>query len=242
MSKENFVPVAGNWLLYGANAACATASLHAWGEPGPLWRKQEDNVLHEVEGLGVGCPQAPLPAATQLHIHRQGRWEFGEHGRLWKCDVGLPVFNTRHLLGPAAARTSCSMVQNSKYYSATGQRGAETGRGVRNNKHLAHGPNALAEKKRAPPKHRQSLCPHTGPSRPKDATWPRRHGKVTHYRHGREGLADRLTVGLVRGGNVGGPGATHNLGTPVSIRACSPRSVHTGHGSLHVDFKVNTEA
>ena len=44
-----------------------------------------------------------------------------------------------------------------------------------------------------------------------------------------------------RWGNT--PPGAHNSGTPVSI-ACSPDSgfAHTGHGSLHVDFKANTEA
>ena len=52
-----------------------------------------------------------------------------------------------------------------------------------------------------------------------------------------------LTVGLVRGRWGNTPPGAHNSGTPVSI-ACSPDSgfAHTGHGSLHVDFKANTEA
>ena len=79
-------------------------------------------MLHEVEGLGVGCPQAPLPRQLKRGNHWQ-RWEFGEMRRLGKCEVGLPLFNTRLLLGPAAAGARCSMVQHSKDYSATGQRG-----------------------------------------------------------------------------------------------------------------------
>ena len=41
------------------------------------------------------------------------------------------------------------------------------------------------------------------PSRPKDATRPKKHGKGFNFRHGREGSAARLMVGLVRGSNVG---------------------------------------
>ena len=140
------------------------------------------------------------------------------------------------------------MVQNSKDYFATGQRGADGLWRPRQQASCARPPIRKTRPTQtssialsAPSRHTQV------PSRPKDATWPRRHGKCFHFRHGREGLADRLTVGLVRGGSLGGPGATppgaHNPGTRISI-ACSPDSgfAHTGHGSLHVDFKANTEA
>ena len=163
---------------------------------------------------------------------------------MWRW--GLPLFNTRLLLEPAAARTSCSMIQNSKYYFATGQRGADGKRAV------ASATTSIlrkAPKKKSTPhpdivnRSVRTLAAHTGPSRPKDATRPRRHGKFFHFRHGREGLADRLTVGLVRGRWGNTPPGAHNSGIPVSI-ACSPDSgfAHTGHGSLHVDFKANTEA
>ena len=97
------------------------------------------------------------------------------------------------LLEPAATRTSCSMVQNSKYYSATGQRGADGKRAVASATtsilHKAHNEKntpmtqTLSIALSAPSRHTQV------PSRPKDATWPRRHGKFFHFRHGREGLA-----------------------------------------------------
>ncbi len=102
----------------------------------------------------------------------------------------------------------------------------QQGRGGCGNERVAPATTSILHKahneKNAPPnivnRSVRTLAAHTGPSRPKDATWPRRHGKVIHFRHGWEGLADRLTVGLVRGGNVGGPGATpcgaHNPGTP----------------------------
>ena len=64
-----------------------------------------------------------------------------------------------------------------------------------------------------------------------------------------KGLAARLAVGLVRGSNVGGSGGdparvhtTQELPSPSASTHAHPRSIRMGHGSLHVDFKVNTEA
>jgi len=124
---------------------------------------QEQNMLHEVEGH---VPQAPSPAATQQRTwaptgSAQDAGNLGSMSRLGKFVVfGVAPVQHPLLLEPAAARTSCSMVQNSKYYFATGQRGADGERAVASatTSVLHTAPN----EKNAPhpPKHRQSLCLH----------------------------------------------------------------------------------
>ena len=97
----------------------------------------------------------------------------------------------------------------------------------------------------------RTLAAHTSTFTPKTTTRLKRHGKIFNFRHGREGSAARLTVGLVRGSNVGGPGAkwrrtrasaSQRLPSPSASTQAHPWSVHTGHGSLQVDFTVNMEA
>ena len=113
------------------------APVIANSKPGPLGEnqdpcgeKQEQNMLHEVEGhvRRRHCQQqlkrteAPLAAPRTLGI-----WGMR---RLGVVTLGVAPVQHPLLLEPAAARTSCSMVQNSKYYFATGQRGADGKRAV----------------------------------------------------------------------------------------------------------------
>ena len=112
------------------------APVIARSKPGPLGENQDPTrTKHAARGRGA-CPQAPSPAATQQRTRAptgsaQHAGNLGSMRRLGKfVALGLPLFNTRLLLEPAAARSSCSMVQNSKYYFATGQRGADGKRAV----------------------------------------------------------------------------------------------------------------
>ncbi len=192
IEKENVVLEAGNSLLDGGtHRSLPAASL------GPSVRTrtlQEQSMLHEVEGhVRKRHRLRQLSSARRHHWQRPGRWEFGEHEPFGEvCGVGVAPVQHPLLLEPAAARASCSMVQNSKDYFATGQRGADGERAVASatTSILRKAP----KKKNAPHplnivnRSVRTLAAHTGPSRPKDATWPRRHGKFFHLRHGREGL------------------------------------------------------
>ena len=63
IEEENVVLEAGNSLLDGARARLCRSKPGPLGEnQDPCGEKQEQNMLHEVEGH---VPQAPSPAATQ---------------------------------------------------------------------------------------------------------------------------------------------------------------------------------
>jgi hypothetical protein len=119
--KENIVLRLGIGCWMGTNWQ-HQASLHgSLGENQDPLGKQEEYMPHEVEGH-VRKRHCPAALKRWYHWQRQGRWEFGTFGR-WE-------FQHRLLLEPAAARTSCSMVQNIKCIFATGHRGADGERAV----------------------------------------------------------------------------------------------------------------
>ena len=198
------------FLRLGIRRRLGHAPVIARSKPGPLGENQDPTTTkHAARGRGA-CPASAIASgnsAAHVGTHRkhQGRWEFGEHEPFGEvCGVGgCPVFN-RLLLEPAAARTSCSMVQNSKDDFATGQRGADGKRAVASatTSILRKAP----KKKNAPhpPKHRQSLCPHPrGTCKYRHAQkTPRGLGGMGNFSlkawTGGVGLA-WLTVGLVRG-------------------------------------------
>ena len=186
-------------------------------------------------GMSARATASGNSSARRHHWQRQGRWEFGEHETFGSCDVGgCPCSTPRSSWSlrppaPAAGRTKTVKIILQQDRGGCGNERVAS----RNNKHPAQAP----KKKNAPHplKHPHSLCPHPrGTQRSVAPKTPRGQGgmgKFSTFRHGREGLAARLTVGLVRGSNVGGPGA-HPQGTRVSIgvRACSPDSEVCPHG------------
>jgi hypothetical protein len=221
------------WIM---GVAAPTASL------GPSVRTRtlvaETRRKRAARGRGVGCGvcasatasgnssagREPLAVPRTLGIWRVMR-------RLGGVTLGLPLSDTR-LLGHAAARISCSKNLDSKDYSATGQRGVDGERAVASatTSILHKAPN----EKNAPhpTKHRHrsvhTHAAHTGPSRPKRITRLKRHGKVFNFRSGRKGSAARLTVGLVRGSNVGGPGAKWRTRASASHLHRRPRRLTRG--------------
>ena len=167
------------------------------------------------------------------HWQYQGRWEFGEHEtfvEVWR--LGCPFFNTRSFWSLRPPAPAAAWSETLKIILQQGRGGCGDERaGASATTSISH--QSPIPGKSTPPKHRQSLCLHprgTQDRHTQNTTRPKKHGEVFNFRSGRKGLAARLMVGLVRGSNVGCPGATtpgaHNplAGTPISIgvHACSP--------------------
>ena len=161
IEKENVVLEAGNWLLDGGtHPSLPAASL------GPSVRTrslQEQNMLHEVEGH---VPQAPSPAATQQRTwaptgSTKDAGNLGSMSRLGRfVALGLPLFNTRSSwsLRPPAPAAAWSKTVNIILQQ---DRGGRTVNGLwRPRQQASCTSPQRREEKRAPPKHRQSLCPH----------------------------------------------------------------------------------
>ena len=148
-------------------------------------------------------------------------------GSLW---WGLPLFNTRSFWSLRPPAPAAAWSETLKIILQQGRGGCGDERaGASATTSISH--QSPIPGKSTPPKHRQSLCLHprgTQDRHTQNTTRPKKHGEVFNFRSGRKGLAARLMVGLVRGSNVGCPGATppgaHNPGTPISIgvHACSP--------------------
>ncbi len=229
------------FLKLGIRCWMGHAPVIANSKPGPLGENQdpcgEKQEKHAARCRGA-CPQAPSPAATQQRTQRPGRWDFGEHETFGRCGVGVAPVQHPLLLEPAAARASCSMVENSKDYFSTGQRGADGERAV------ASATTSILRK--AP--NEKTLAAHTIHSCSKSHA---AQEKLEYFQlqAWTGGVGRTADSGLRQGEHCWrfeAAQSTHTrvgeLPSPSAPTHAHPRSIRMGHGSFHVDFKVNTEA
>ncbi len=157
------------------------APVIAHSKPGPLGENQEPTrTKHAARGRGA-CPASAIASgnsAAHVGTHRkhQGRWEFGEHEPFGEvCGVGgcpcsTPVSSWS--LRPPAPAAAWSKTVNIILQQ---DRGGRTVNGLwRPRQQASCTSPQRREEKRAPPKHRQSLCPHPRGTR-RTVTPKRRH-------------------------------------------------------------------